>query len=502
MQDPLMTDHIEKQILQTLKNAEHVVQTTVKEYQIKFNSIQDPIFRERFKDIQDVARRITAYLTARKRLSLKDIPANSIVFAKELSPSMVAEANNTRIKGFVSQVGASNSHVAIVARARGVPYVSNINFNEIESFHHCIVIIDGRTGEVIIDPTSETLEKYYNLQEKLDDQITHLKKVSALASETYDGYRVQLCGNVETANELEILHKFGGNGVGLYRSEYIFLQHQKFPSEEEQFVCYRQMVEQMRGLPIVIRTFDLGGDKFPKQHGVAFEANPFLGCRAIRFMLKERDLFKTQLRAILRASAFGHVSIMFPMISSSQELIEAKEIVKEVQLELTKAGIKSDPHIRMGCMIEVPSAAVTADLLAKECDFFSIGTNDLVQYAMAVDRDSHQMSGFYSPTHPSVIRLIRLIISEANNQGIPVSVCGEIAADPRFTPLLLGLGVHQLSVGLHHIPIVRNAIRNTSIVAAAQLVDKVLTLTTAEEIQDLLNEEYLKTVPEDHLYNI
>jgi phosphoenolpyruvate-protein phosphotransferase (PTS system enzyme I) len=194
MQDPLMTDHIEKQILQTLKNAEHVVQTTVKEYQIKFNSIQDPIFRERFKDIQDVARRITAYLTARKRLSLKDIPANSIVFAKELSPSMVAEANNTRIKGFVSQVGASNSHVAIVARARGVPYVSNINFNEIESFHHCIVIIDGRTGEVIIDPTSETLEKYYNLQEKLDDQITHLKKVSALASETYDGYRVQLCG--------------------------------------------------------------------------------------------------------------------------------------------------------------------------------------------------------------------------------------------------------------------------------------------------------------------
>lgn len=501
MQDPLLTTNIESEIRLSRKNAEFVFQNIIKQYQKKFNAIADPFFRERFKDIQDISRRVMGYLRESVRVSLADIPQDSIIFATDLLASDTAEANSSQIVAFVTEAGGATSHAAIVAKAKGIPYVSSVNFGWIDAARDGQVIVDGRTGEIILNPSEETLTKYQNLRTQLHFHFQKLREVGGLEAETYDGYKVQLSANIEMFVELDMLHQFGGNGVGLFRSEYVFLSRETFPSEEEQFEIYRRFVERMNGLPIVIRAFDLGGDKYLLNQPASDEGNPFLGCRAIRFLLREKDIFKTQLRAILRASAFGNVSLMFPMVSSLTELLEAKSIVKEVQRELARAGEKMASNIPIGCMIEVPSAAIIADLLAKECDFLSIGTNDLVQYSLAVDRSNHALSNLYNPTHPGVIRLIKMIVSEANHQGIPVAICGEVAADPRFTPLLLGLGVHELSVASRYIPIVKNAIRSTSIVAASKLAERALTLSSATEIEHLLTAEYRKNVPEDCFYN-
>ncbi len=501
MQDPMMTTQVENEIRHTRKNAESAFQRIMKQYQKKFNAIADPFFRERFKDIQDISRRVMAYLRESVRVSLADIPPNSIVFASDLTASDTAEANAASVSAIVSETGGSTSHAAIVAKAKGIPYVTSVKFNWKEAPKDALIIVDGRTGDVIINPAPETLQKYQVLRQQL---LTHLHKLGtsgSLKAETFDGYSIRLSANIEMANELELLHQYGGNGVGLFRSEYIFLSNQSFPSEDEQYQIYRRIVEKMHGLPIVIRTFDVGGDKKMANKQAEEEDNPFLGCRAIRFLLKEPEIFKTQLRAILRASAYGDVSVMFPMISSLSELLAAKSILKEAQKELSKKGVVIPKPLRIGCMIEVPSAAIISDLLAKECDFLSIGTNDLVQYSLAVDRSNHAMSSLYTPTHPSVIRLLKLIVNEANNHSIPVTVCGEVAADPRFTPLLLGLGVHELSVASRYIPLVKNAIRSTSIVAASRLAEKALILPTAYEIEELLNQEYRKNVPEDCFYN-
>ncbi len=501
MLDPSLNGDVEQQILKTRKNAESVFQGVIKQYQKRFNAMSDPFFRERFKDIHDISRRVMGHLLETVRFSLVDIPENSIIFAREFTPSDIAEANKASAVALIAEVGGSMSHAAIVAKAKGIPYVANVNFTGIELDSDTTIIVDGRTGEIILNPAPETLERYQDLYDKLNTHLHQLRRAGNLEPETMDGYKVRLSANIDMLNEAETLHQFGSSGVGLFRSEYIFLANERFPSEEEQFHIYRRVVEKMHGLPIVIRTFDVGGDKVIKDRKIPHETNPYLGCRAIRFLLKEKEIFKAQLRAILRASAFGDVSIMFPMVSALTELTEAKSLVKQAKEELLEMGEPVAAVVRIGCMIEVPSAAIISDLLAKECDFLSIGTNDLVQYALAVDRDNHSLSGLYSATHPSVIRLIKHVVAEANHQGIPVTVCGEVAADPRFTPLLLGLGVHELSVASRYLPIVKNAIRNTSIVAASTLAERVLELSTALEIEELLNREYKQNVPEDCFYN-
>lgn len=500
MQDTMLTTQVENEIRKSNRNAEAAFQTVISQYQERFNAIADPFFRERFKEIQDIYRRIMGHLRSNMRISLAKLPPNSIVFSRELTTTDTAEANIACAKGFVTESGGATSHAAIVARARGTPYVSSIGFNLLNAQNHQMVIVDGRTGEIIFSPTSTTLAKYQYLQSQLATHLQKLDGTDTLATETFDGYPVNLSANIEMASELELLHQHGGQGVGLFRSEYICLAKDQFPPEEEQFHIYKELVEKMRGLPIVIRTFDVGGDKGMPNQQLSYESNPFLGCRAIRFLLKEQEIFKNQLRAILRASRFGKVSVMFPMVSTLPELLEAKSILREAQHELEQRG-EPQGELRIGCMIEVPSAAIIADLLAKECDFLSIGTNDLVQYALAVDRSNHAMSSLYTPTHPSVIRMIKLVIHEAHEQGIPVTICGEMAADPRFTPLLLGLGVHQLSVATRYIPSIKHAIRHTSIVSASHLAETVLKLSNANEIQDLLSQEYKKNVPEDCFYN-
>ncbi len=501
MQDPLLTIEIEKSIRIQRKNAEFIFQNTIKVFQNTFNSMTDPFFRERFKDIQDISRRVMSYLRQSVHFNLADIPEGSIIFAREFSPSDIAEAKKGSASALISEIGGTTSHAAIVAKAKGIPYITNIEFDQTEVDSQLPVIVDGRIGDVIFNPLLQTISHYKNLCEQLHSHIHKLSAGSELKSETYDGYSIKLSANIDMLSEAETLHQYGGNGVGLFRSEHVFLSKGSFPSEEEQFQTYKDIVEKMQGLPIVIRTFDIGGDKVLPHHKFSPETNPYLGCRAIRFLLREHDIFKSQLRAILRASAYGDVSLMFPMVSTLSELLEAKALVEQTRLEIKQEGYLLADKLRIGCMIEVPSAAIISDLLAKECDFLSIGTNDLVQYALAVDRDNKAMSKLYTPTHPSVIRLIKLVVSEANHQGIPVTVCGEVAADPRFTPLLLGLGIRELSVAARYIPIVKHAIRNTSIVAASHLAEQVLRLTTATEIEELLDRKYKQNVPEDCFYN-
>lgn len=501
LQDPILNFEVEKQIRLTKKNAEYIFHKVIKSYQKKFTLLSDPFFRERFKDIQDISRRVMGYLLDSVRFSLADIPKNSVVFAREFSPTDIAEMNQAEITALVAEMGGATSHAAIVAKAKGIPYISNVDFSGLKIHSSADVIVDGRSGEIILYPTPQTLLHYKMIVENLHLHLCRLVAMKELESETYDGYRIKLSANIDTVNEVEGLHQFGRYGVGLFRSEYVFFPNGTFPDEEEQFEIYRSMVEKMQGLPITIRTFDIGGDKQVGDRKAVQEANPYLGCRAIRFMLKEKNIFKIQLRAILRAGAYGNVSIMFPMISALTELVEAKELVKQAQNELLSEGKPFGRGMRIGCMIEVPSAAIISDLLAKECDFLSIGTNDLVQYALAVDRDNHTLSHWYTPTHPCVLRLIKLIVSEANHRGIPVTVCGEIASDPRFTPLLLGLGVHELSVASRYIPIIKNSIRNTSIIEACKMVEKVMALSTSSEIESLLTEKYKDNLPDDCFYN-
>lgn len=498
LQDPFLILEVEKEIKTSRKTAEEAFKTIIDHFQNKFNQLPDPFFRERFKEIQDISKRVYGYLQENHRLSLVNLPRESIIFSRDLSVSETAEAYIGQAEAFVTEHGGSTSHAAIIAKNWGTPYVSSIAFEKIDPKIHLKVIVDGRTGEIILNPTPETLIRYHLIRDQLNTHIEKLTTINTFKAETIDGYSIQISANIETTNELEIVHKNGGHGVGLFRSEYIFLAKSSFPSEEEQYNIYLDLVQKSKGFPIVIRTFDVGGDKHLPHENT--ESNSVLGCRAIRFSLKERYIFKNQLRAILRASCLGNVSIMFPLISTISELKEAKLVLNECKMELEQKNIAFG-NLRIGCMIEVPSAAIIADLLAKECDFLSIGTNDLVQYALAVDRSNHAMNSLYTPAHPSVLRMIKSVVQEANQHGIPVTLCGEVAADPRFTALLIGLGIHELSVSPPCIPTVKNAIRHTSIVASSKLAEEALTLSTAHEIQEFLTAAYKEDVPEDCFYN-
>ena len=492
MHDPLMTVKVEEEIRILGKNTEYAFKNVIGEYEKKFSKITDQFFADRVKDFQDISRRIIGHLRRKERRSLASISSKVIVFAHELSPSDTAEAHTDCIEAFVTRSGALTSHVAIMARAKGIPFVSNVDFPDLSVSLPPLVIVDGTTGDVIINPSQATLQEYKEQKEELKLYVKGLQAAGSLPAETIDGKTVRLSANIEMFNELDALEQFGGEGIGLFRTEYMVLAKEAFPSEEEQFLVYKSIVERLDGHPAVIRTFDIGGDKFGHFHPSRYEKNPYLGCRAIRLMLKEKTAFKTQIRAILRASAFGEVSILFPMISGLSELLECKVLMDEVKRELLESGVPFNLKIPIGCMIEVPSAAVTSDILARECDFLSIGTNDLVQYALAVDRGNPQMSYLYNPMHPSILRLLKMVVEEGTLAKKSVSVCGEIAANPKYTALLLGLGVHELSLSSPSLPLVKNVIRKLSIVEATELADYVLTLSTAEEIEKVLAEAYEK----------
>lgn len=495
IEDPLITTEVEEEIRESCRNADSVFCAVIQRCEQRFQALADPSLRDRYRDIEDVARRVLRYLRSYERPSLADAPKGTVVFARELVASDTAEALEGSVAAFVTESGGMTSHAAIVARAGNIPYVTHIDPNLIKEFRGP-VIVDGHTGEVILRPKRATLGHYRRLRYQLAQKQQGLQEIGQLKAETFDGFEVRLSANLEIDSDLEALHRYGGHGVGLFRSEYLMLSNEGFPSEAEQFICYRRIVRQMHGLPVVIRVFDVGGDKAVSGQDAHRDLNPYLGWRAIRFLLREPQVFRTQLRAILRASAYGDVGIMFPLVSGLQELMEAKKLLAEAKQQLLDEGHTIGKRIRIGCMIEVPSAAIIADLLAGECDFLSIGTNDLVQYALAVDRGNPALSGHYTPTHPGIVRLIRFIVSEANRWNIPVTICGEVAADPHYTALLLGLGVHELSVSPRHIPTIKETIRNISIVDAIRLAEEALSLGTAGEILALLQEHYRRALGE------
>lgn len=495
MQDPLLTKMVEEEIRSSKKNAEFAFNKLVEAYLKRFQAITDPFFRERSKDLKDISRRIMQDLKQCTKHSFDDLAENSIVITQDLASSDAAEAKSLLVAAFVAATGTSTSHAAIVAKAKGIPYVANIDISQIED--NKLVIVDGRTGYVIVDPNEVTLEKYQVLKKELSLQYEMLVQTASLESITHDGHRIKLSANIEVVSELEKLHHYGSDGIGLFRSEYIYLTKQAFPDEEEQYTIYKKIADKMRGLPAVIRSFDVGGDKGIFHERVQHEINPYMGCRAIRFLLKEREIFKTQLRAIIRAAEHGNISILFPMISCLGELLEAKQLIAEVKEELSQEGLYNGKAIPIGCMIEVPSAAIITDHLAEECDFLSIGTNDLVQYSLAADRGNQALSELYSPTHPGILRLIQMVVTKAKPHNTPVTVCGEVAADPRFTQLLIGLGIDEFSVSPRYIPVIKQAIRSCKIVDAMQFAQEVLKLKTSAHVDRFLSEHALSHLPND-----
>lgn len=502
LEDPLITEEIELLIHHGNKTAEQAFRLAIDSYKKQFDAMRDTFFRSRFADIEDVARRILSHLLHGEAPCLASLPPATVVFAKELSASDAAEADPERIAAFVTESGGVSTHAAIIAKAKAIPYIGRIPFEEMNQLAIEQVIIDGRTGELIINPRKETLDYYRALQERLQLQVAELEEGALENSETCDGLQMRVCANIETTEEVTLLHQYGGAGIGLLRTENLFLFNDTFPSEEEQTCHYSRFVQEMEGLPITIRTFDIGGDK-SFMGRIEGSGEPFfVGCRAIRFLLQEKTIFKRQLRAILRASVGGVVQLLFPMISSLPELYQAKELLEEARQELVREGVlPEEEKILVGSMIEIPSAALIADILAKECDFLSIGTNDLIHYSLAVDRSHQPFAPFHAQCHPCLLRLIKMVVFEANLNGIPVSVCGEIASDPRFTAPLLGLGVHELSVPCRYLPLIKRTIRYINAIDAVQLAEEALTLGTSQEVQQLFADAYRKLAPEDYFYN-
>jgi phosphotransferase system enzyme I (PtsI) len=490
LDDPLMTIDMEEKIRQRLQNPESVFHSVITDYESRFST--SPFFQERLVDVMDLAKRVLGHLCPSKGNSLSNIPFNSIVFAKELIPSHTATAEHCRVSAFVTQSGGGNSHAALIARAKGIPYVACVDVNALQHVSSRSVIVDGQAGDVIFNPTPSTLEKYKQRKTCLKTSMQLLQKELQYDAETIDGCAIQIYANIGNISDLENIQQFGAEGVGLFRTEYLFFQHRHLiSSEEDQYHAYVKLIHHVGPLPIVIRVFDVGGDKNPELFSAEEkEPNPILGCRGIRFLLRHPVIFRIQLRAILRAAVHGDVRILLPLISDIDELKASQDLINEVAQSLASEGIQFKQNIPVGCMIEVPSAVLICDALCKRSDFLSIGTNDLVQYTLGIDRSNPATSDACYPAHPSVLRMIKMVITEAKRHGKSVTICGEIASNPVFVALLLGLGVDRLSCSPRYIPIVKRAIRQTSLLAAYALASHVLRLDSATEVSQTLLEAY------------
>ncbi len=492
LEDPLMTTQIEEKIRHMMVNTESVFQTAITDYERRFSQNTNAFFREKLVDVLDLAKRVMGHLCPTKERSLSAVPFNSVVFAKELIPSHTAAAENCRVSAFVTQSGGGNSHAALIARAKGIPYVACIDVEALSKMPIKAVIVDGQTGDVIFNPTSNTLFKYKQRKTCLKTSFQLLQKEVQYDAETLDGCQVQVFANIGNIGDLETIHPLGAEGIGLFRTEYLFFQHRELlSSEEAQYNAYVELIRKVGQKPIVIRVFDVGGDKNPELFATkAKEPNPVLGCRGIRFLLRHLEIFRTQIRAILRAAVHGDVRILLPLISDISELLQSRELIDEVAQALDREGIAHKKGIPVGSMIEVPSAVLVCDVLAEHSDFLSIGTNDLVQYTLGIDRSNPEMRDCCYPAHPSLIRMIKMVSIEAKRKQKSVCICGEIASNPLFIPLLLGIGVDQFSCSPRYIPILKRAIRRTSLLNAYELAQRVLCLNSTREVSQILQEAY------------
>jgi phosphoenolpyruvate-protein phosphotransferase (PTS system enzyme I) len=455
--DPQMEEAVIGMIREDRMAARDAILKVTEQLMQVFTNMKDEYMRARAADIQDVGNRVVRVLDG-EDVAIQMEDGEWIVIAEDLSPSETVGLDAERVCGFVTQNGGVTSHAAIVARLRGLPAVAACSGVLSAAADRDIVVLDGVTGDVLFNPTVGELQVYREKKKAFAERLRVLEELRDRPAVTTDGVRIQLLANIATAEDMEQALEQGAEGVGLLRTELLFMDRDSLPSEEEQLEFYKRVLLRSGGLPVTIRTLDIGGDKPLPYLGLPEEANPFLGYRAIRICLDRVDIFMTQLRAILRASVFGKSRVMFPMIGSLDELLRAKAVLAEAQRELRAAGIVFDEEIPVGIMIEVPSAALTADLLAPECDFFSIGTNDLTQYVLAVDRMNVKIAALYDSYHPAVLRLVLEVIEQGLRQGIPVGMCGELAGDPRATELLLGMGLRQFSMSANSIPVVKEVI--------------------------------------------
>jgi len=476
VEDRTLIDEVLRTLSRDLWNIEHVFQQVANRYSKTLSEIDDPYLRERALDINDVCRRVVRNLMGRDAKNATQIDVPHILVAHNLTPSDTAQLNRHLVLGFATDVGSRTSHTAIMARSLNIPAV--VALHNISDH----VLLDGYSGMVIVNPTDQTLWEYGELEVKKTAVEDKLEELRETVSTTLDGRHIALSANIEMPGDVELVKQSGAEGIGLYRTEFFYLNKEELPNEEEQYENYCIVAREMGQQSVIIRTLDLGGDKFMSALQLPAELNPFLGWRAIRFCLERVDVFKTQLRAILRASALGNIRMMFPMISGVDELRRANAVLEECRQELREKGIAFNEQMEVGAMIEVPSAALVADLLAKECDFFSIGTNDLIQYTIAVDRINERIAHLYEPTHPAIIRLIKMIVNAAHAHNLWVGVCGEMAGEIALTPLLVGLGVDELSTGAALVPRVKRAVQSLDIGICLQLVDEVKNMDSAEAI--------------------
>lgn len=488
LEDPFMTTFMEKKIRQRMKNTETVFRSVMTDYEKEFSKVKDSFFKQRLLDVKDLSQRILRNLHPKKSLDMEDIPENSIIFTKELIPSSTAQASRWQVKGFITEIGGTTSHAALIARSKGIPYVANVSTDALYSLKGSLAIIDGKTGVVIIHPSDVTLKKYEQELKNSDKKEKEEDLLLDHGTETADGVKVEVLANIENLSDLDLLLPYNAEGIGLFRSEFLFFGKELHTfSEEDQFILYQQVMNKAKGMPVVFRAFDVGGDK-GNINQYEPEPNPALGCRGIRFLLRNRDIFAEQLRALLRVSIDGDLRILLPMISDLEELYIAKELIQEVALQLRSEGHEIADEIPIGCMIEVPSAAYMTHAIARECDFLSIGTNDLIQYTLAADRATEEVNAYYRPTHPSILRMILHVIQEASDQNTPVSLCGEMASDPLLIPILLGLGVRKLSCSSRFIPKVKKLVSELSIEKLKSFTETALDLETAREVEEFIEE--------------
>jgi phosphoenolpyruvate-protein phosphotransferase (PTS system enzyme I) len=483
LEDRTLLDEVVRIIQDEKVNAEFAFQSVAERYASTLAAIEDDYLRERASDMRDVTLRVLSNLLGlESEIDLRHLKEPCIIISHDLSPSNTAQLDKRNVLGFATDIGSRTSHTAIMARSLRIPAAVGLVDVSRKVQNGCYALLDGYNGVLVVNPSEQTLYEYGQVLLK---QVTFQEKLRDLLNKpavTLDGHRVILSANIEQSADADQVKSNGAEGVGLFRTEYLFLDGDRLPTEEQQYEAYRAAAAALKPLPVVIRTLDLGGDKFVAHLPVSREMNPFLGWRAIRFCLQQKDLFRQQLRAILRASAEGNIKMMYPMISGLDELKQATALVEEYKQELRNEKLAFDENLEIGAMIETPSAAIIADTLAKRLKFFSIGTNDLIQYSLAVDRMNEKIAHLYEPTHPAIVRLIKLVVDAAHAQKICVTVCGEMASDPVLTPLLLGLGVDELSASPSLVPPLKFVIRRLKLTEARELADFALSCESASEV--------------------
>lgn len=496
LRDRMLFQETQRFIQEQNLNAERALYQAFLKIKELFQRIGDKHIKGRIQDVEAVYYRLLSHLTGRTTSRNFRFDEPVIVVARDLSAAETTQMSRSQVLGFITERGGKTSHTAIIAHSLEIPAVMGLDYATLEIESGELVILNGLSGRVIVNPDIAMRRSYEVRKAEFETFKIEVSQGSAMPAVTSDGHGKRVLANIELPEEVALVLKYGADGVGLYRTEFLYLRQRQLPTEEELFQDYQQVVAALAPREVTIRTLDIGGDKFLSPLEYAPEMNPALGLRAIRFCLKEQKIFRTQLKAILRASALGRVRVMFPLISSPREMMEARRLLEEVKAELQKARVPFDPHLSVGAMIEVPAAVTLAELLAQHADFFSIGTNDLIQYALAIDRVNKHVADMYQPLHPAVIRMVRDVVQVARRAGIRVAMCGEMAGDPLYIPTLLGLGVDEFSMNPTSIPVVKRVIRLTSLKEAQEFARQTLLVATVEEVNDYVCREMDRRFPD------